>query len=153
MLAKELDHRLVAPDVLGLDALIGQVGAGSHPAVVLVGKRLNVVRHRQGLLKSLNIGGRLVPRGENGDGHLDTDSILGVDHGRVALGSGREWVCIAGRDDGDNLAAPAELNNGGRKAGVNIYDTRQTRTILNISLTPTTAQDLTAGNFSPAALT
>lgn len=109
VLPKERQQGLVAAFVLGLDSVVAQVGASSHPAVDLVGKGLNVLGNGEGVLKLLDVFGGLVARGEQDEGNLDAGSVGGVDHGRVHRGSSGKGVgrFLDGQSNG--LPAPTVL--------------------------------------------
>lgn len=109
VLAKELEESLVSTLILGLDAVVAEVRAGSHPAVDLVVEALDVLGHGQGVLKLLDVVGGLIARGEHHEGHLDGRGVGGVHHGRVDRGGGAEGVGGAVDGQGNGLAAPAVL--------------------------------------------
>lgn len=94
VLAKELQNSLVPPDILALDALVLQVAARRHPAVDLVLEGLDVLGHAKVLLKLLDLVLGLLLRGEQDKGNLDALGLLGVNHGRVALGANGEGVIL-----------------------------------------------------------
>lgn len=128
MLSKEVQDRLVAAGIFLLDALVRQVRTGSHPAMNLVRKGLDMLGTGKGSLELLDVLGVLVLRGQHDQRNLDPAgegisttlarcgaglcsllSVLRVNHSRVDLGSDLEWA-LAGREgQRDNLGAPAEL--------------------------------------------
>lgn len=109
ILGKEIQHRLVTPRVLLLDALVRQVAAGGHPAVDLVLEGLDVLGALEVRLELLDLVVGLLLGGEHDQRDLDRLSFLGLDHGRVALGADGEGVVVGRGDEADDLAAPAEL--------------------------------------------
>lgn len=110
VLSEELQHRLVTPQVLGLDPVLAQIGASGHPAVNLVLEDLDVLRDLEGVLELLDVLGGLVSRGQEDEGDLQAFGVGGVHHGRVDAGGDGEGVGVGLDSQGNDLSAPAVLN-------------------------------------------
>lgn len=109
LLAEKLQKRLVSPLILRLDALILQVRSGSHPAVDLVAKSLNVVGNLERLLKLLDIRLILVLGCQQRKGDSEALGVGWVDHGGMGCGTGGEGVGGSLEGEGNDFAAPAVL--------------------------------------------
>lgn len=106
VLVEEVEEQLVGFLVVGLDRLILQITASGHETMDLVGEPLNGVLGLDCLLPLLDVLLRLILRRQHDERDLDAGSIVGVDHGRVARGSGLECSAFL-RAQVHNLASPA----------------------------------------------
>jgi DNA-binding transcriptional LysR family regulator len=109
VLVEERDDSLVCLLVLSLDLLVIEVGTRRHEAVNLTIEALKLLGHLQSILKLLDRVCIFVARSNHEQGHLDARCLRGVEHGWVALSTSRKLAELVGRDDGNDLAAPAEL--------------------------------------------
>ena len=112
MLVEERQHSLVSSLILLLNLRIIQVRTSSHPAVDLRRESLNVVRHLQVGLESLDIIRDLILRSKHSHGDIHLLSIVGVDHSGVALNSRLEGLVVLARGQAGNLSSPAVAEDG-----------------------------------------
>ena len=107
---EEVEECLVGLLVVGLDGLILQITACGHKSVNLVWVPFDDVLGLHSLLPLLDIILRLVLGRQHGERNGDARSVVCVDHGRVAGGSGLEEGVFL-RAQVDNLATPAVANH------------------------------------------
>jgi len=107
---EEVEECLVGLLVVGLDGLILQITACGHKSVNLVWVPFDDVLGLHSLLPLLDIILRLVLGRQHGERNGDARSVVCVDHGRVAGGSGLEEGVFL-RAQVDNFASPAVANH------------------------------------------
>lgn len=97
ILVEEVEQRLIPTLILSPHLLILQIATGGHKAVDLVAECIDLARHLQRFLKSLESLRILVTGGEEVHGHGDVGSVVGVDSRRVSFGCGRKLPAGAAR--------------------------------------------------------
>lgn len=102
MRMEELQDSPVPPLVLGFDLRVLQIASGRHPAVHLIAERLDMVRHLEVLLESLDGLGVLVLRREDRSGYRDLLCVGWVDHRGMALGD-RDEGRVGRGGEGEDL--------------------------------------------------